>query len=100
MHHRSGADPHMTIAARARAVLRPHLAALALYGVVAISLLAPMASNEILPAAVDHGNHVAMIIQGRMALEEGQFPLRVAPWQHNSWRYPLYQFYSPFVYTV
>jgi hypothetical protein len=71
-----------------------------LYGLLAIGLLAPMASNTRLPAEPDHGNHIAMIVQARMAIEEGQFPLRVAPWQHGGWRYPVFQFYSPLPYTV
>jgi hypothetical protein len=77
-----------------------HLAVAGVLAVFAIALLAPMASNERLPSAPDHANHTAAIVQARMALEEGQFPLRVAPWQHFGWRYPLFQFYSPVPYTV
>lgn len=79
---------------------RGQLLSVALYALVALALLAPMASDTILPGAPDHANHVALIIQAKMGLDEGQFPLRVAPWQHNGWRYPVYQFYSPFPYTI
>jgi hypothetical protein len=83
-----------------RFVSHPHLIAASVYAVIAITLLAPMASNTVLPMPIDHVNHVATIVQARMAIEEGQFPLRVAPWEHNHWQYPLFQFYSPLPYTV
>jgi len=82
-----------------RAIARPGIMAFALYGVIAIALLAPMASNYYIPPA-EHANHIGMLVQGRMALQEGQFPIRVAPWQHSGWQYPLFQFYSPLVYTI
>jgi hypothetical protein len=75
------------------------LQVLVLYGLVALGLLAPMASSSILPDALDHANHTAIIVQARMAIEEGQFPIRVAPWQNDGYRLPLFQFYSPLVYT-
>jgi hypothetical protein len=59
---------------RVRAILRSNLPVVAVYGVLAIALLAPMASNSIVPSEPDHANHVAMIVQGKLALEEGQFP--------------------------
>jgi uncharacterized membrane protein len=72
-----------------------------LYGLIAIGLLSPMASNTVLPAGFsDHFNHVRIIIQARMAIEEGQFPIRVAPYQDDGCRFPLYKFYSPLVYTA
>jgi hypothetical protein len=71
-----------------------------IYGLMAIGLLAPMASNTVVPQPSDHANHTATIVQARMALEQGQFPLRVAPWEHYGWQYPEFQFYSPFPYTV
>lgn len=81
-------------------MLWPHVAALAVYGLLAIALLAPMASNVRLPDGPDHTNHIGTIVQARMAIEEGQFPLRVAPWQHQGWRYPLFQFYSSVPYLA
>ena len=70
------------------------------YAVLAIGLVAPMASNTILPETPDHLNYIAEIVQGRLAIEEGQFPIRVAPHVHNGWQYPLFQFYAPLTYTV
>jgi len=65
-----------------------------------IALLSPLASNSVLPSAPDFGNHTAIIVQTKMAFSEGQFPLFVAPWQFNGWRYPFFQFYSPSPYIL
>jgi hypothetical protein len=72
----------------------------ALFLGVAICLMGPLASDTIFPAAPDHPNHAAAIVQARQAIDEGQFPLRVAPWQHTALRYPQFQFYSWFPYWV
>ncbi len=72
--------------------------AVLLYALLAHALLAPLAADGIVPTE-DFVPHVVTIVQARMALDEGQFPLRVAPWQHNGWQYPEYQFYSPLPYT-
>jgi uncharacterized membrane protein len=69
------------------------------FSIIGSSLLVPIASNHFLPSAPDYANHVALIIQAKMAILEGQFPIRVTPWQFNGWRYPCFQFYSPLVYT-
>lgn len=58
-----------------------------LYSAIAIALLSPMSSASVLPDSPDTISNVAHTIQARMALEEGQFPIRVGPWQHNGWRY-------------
>ncbi len=71
-----------------------------LYFLLALGLLAPMASDSVLPEALDHANHTASIIQAKMALDEGQFPLKVAPFQHDGLRYPLFQFYSNTPYLI
>jgi hypothetical protein len=81
------------------AALRQSLLVLSLYGLIAIGLFAPMASNAIMPGS-EQINHVGVIVQARKALWEGQFPIRIAPWQHNGWQYPLFQFYSPLPYTI
>jgi uncharacterized membrane protein (UPF0136 family) len=73
---------------------------LGLYVILAIGLLGPLASDTILPRAVDHANHTAFIVEARHALEEGQFPLRVAPFAQFSLRYPLFQFYSQTPYVL
>ncbi len=64
----------------------------------AIFMLSPLASNALVPNSVDVINHLAAIIQAKMALQEGQFPLRVMPHMFSGWRYPFYQFYSPSAY--
>jgi hypothetical protein len=80
----------------------PHLAAAPIYALMVFGLLAPMASNTVIPEVPDHDhvNPVGIIVQARQAMEEDQLPLRVAPWEHAGFRYPLFQFYSPLVYTV
>lgn len=77
-----------------------HADVIALYAFIAIGLLSPIASNTILPEAPDHANHTACIIQAKQALDEGQFPLKVAPFQHDHLRYPLFQFYSQTPYLI
>jgi len=74
--------------------------AVGLYFLLALGLLAPMASNTVLPAALDHANHTAFVVQAKMALDEGQFPLRIAPFQHERLRYPVFQFYSSTPYLI
>lgn len=67
------------------------------YAFVATALIAPIASNHFIPGLADYMNHLAGIIEAKLALAEGQFPIRVAPdW---SGRYPYFQFYSPSSYT-
>lgn len=70
------------------------------YSFVAAALLAPVAADSFIPAVADYINHLAGIIQAKIAFSEGQFPLRVAPFEQGSWRYPLFQFYSPSTYTI
>jgi hypothetical protein len=71
-----------------------------LYLLLAFGLLSPIASNTVLPVAPDHANHTAFIVQAKQAIEEGQFPLRVAPFQHEGLRYPVFQFYSSTPYWI
>ena len=40
------------------------------------------------------------VVDGKNALREGQFPLRVAPTQANGDRYPVYQFYANLPFTL
>ena len=77
----------------------PNIAALIFYGIFGIALLSPLAADSFLPKAPDFANHTGIIVQAKMALDEGQFPLLVAPWQFSGWRLPLFQFYSPMPYT-
>jgi hypothetical protein len=72
-----------------------------LYALLSLSILAPIAVNEALPESVpDFQAHISGIIQARLALEEGQFPIRIAPIEHEKLRYPEFQFYSPLTYTI
>lgn len=74
---------------------------LIVYSLAALGLLAPSASSDkILPKIFDIPAHVALIIQAKMAMEEGQFPIRVGPWQHTGWRYPTFQYYGQLPDTV
>lgn len=70
------------------------------YSFVAVGLLAPIAANDTIPGLADYVNHLAGIIEAKFALAEGQFPLRIAPFELNGFRYPLFQFYSPTTYTL
>jgi hypothetical protein len=80
-------------------VLRERLLLLLLLSCVAATLLSALSSNVIAPNLVDFFNHIGAIVQAKMALAEGQFPLRIAPLEHSGWRYPLFQFTSPTSYT-
>lgn len=70
------------------------------FSFLAMSLLSPIASNRYLPSSPDFANQVGIISQASMALQEGQFPIRIAPWQHDGMRYPIFQFYSNLPYFV
>lgn len=61
---------------------------------IAISLLAPLASNVYISGSgYDMPIHVGTIVQAGRALAEGQFPLRVDPHAHVGRLYP----YSNFI---
>src|SRR5579885_1980420 len=102
--------PRAAAAARARlaptaAALVNHYrrpaAALLLYALLAVALMAPLAST-VLPdtPAQDLANHVSGIIEAGNALAEGQFPIRVSPHQCHDERYPTFQFYGNLPYTA
>ncbi|HJT75821.1 MAG TPA: 6-pyruvoyl-tetrahydropterin synthase-related protein [Gemmataceae bacterium] len=76
-------------------------AALLLYTLLAVALMAPLAST-VLPdtPAQDLANHVSGIIEAGNALAEGQFPIRVSPHQCHDERYPTFQFYGNLPYTA
>jgi hypothetical protein len=65
------------------------------FGFMAIALLSPIASNVFIPDGGDYGVHTSIIMQAKMALQEGQIPIRIAPWQHEGWGNAFFQFYSP-----
>ena len=79
---------------------RQQILTVILIALVATMLFAPIASNSEAPYLLDYFNHLAAIAQAKLALIEGQFPLRVAPTGNNGWRYPYFQFYSPLSYTI
>ncbi len=66
------------------------LALTALFSLVATGLMAPLASNAFVPALTDLPPHINAAWQARLALAEGQFPLRVAPLECEGRRYPLF----------
>ena len=71
-----------------------------LFAVIALAWMAPMASQQIIFSINDHTSHIGYIVQAKMALEEGQFPIRIAPLENYSFRYPGFQFYSQLPYTL
>jgi len=83
-----------------RVSLKSFLLPLIPYFFIAVGLMAPFASNEIAPAHNDMRNHMNFMIQARQAIDEGQFPIRVAPFEHDGWGYPVFQFYSTLPYWV
>jgi hypothetical protein len=75
--------------------------ALALYTLLALGMMAPLAPRAFpVTGAEDICNHVSGIIEAKNALKEGQFPLRVPPHQCDNARFPLFQFYGNFPYTL
>jgi 6-pyruvoyl-tetrahydropterin synthase related domain len=79
---------------------RRRLALWAFFAMVATGLMSPLASNTILPSTTDLVPHVNASWQARLALEEGQFPLRVAPLEREGRRYPQFQLYGQLPYTA
>lgn len=77
-----------------------HILIVSLYGFVAFCLLIPLMPDDRMGDAPDFPNHVAAIIQAKIAIEQGQFPIRTAPLQHFGWQYPNFQYYSNLPYTV
>lgn len=73
---------------------------LPLFAFIAILALLPLASNIELPFNGDFYHHLIAISQAKMALLQGQFPLRVFPSFHYEWLYPNFQFYGTTTYTI
>ena len=76
------------------------LARPAFFAVVATGLMAPLASNTLVPNVSDLPTHIAAAWQARLALDEGQFPLRTAPQEREGRRYAMLQLYGQFPYTI
>lgn len=79
---------------------RHRVSLLLLFTCIAATLLAPLSSNLVFPLISDTFNHLAYIAQAKIALHEGQFPLRVLPLEQDGWRYPGFLFYSSSAYTI
>jgi hypothetical protein len=75
------------------------IALIAFYAVLACVVLWPYRGAEFRGAG-DLTGFVAGTVETRNALKEGQFPIRVAPHQLDRARYPLFQYYANFPYTV
>ncbi len=65
------------------------------FSLLAFILILPIFFIKHIPPVADYINHLALLIQAKKALIEGQFPLRVTPLEFFGWRYPIYQFLSP-----
>ncbi len=79
---------------------KKNLTILFLYALLAFALLSPTGSGEFIPTSQDSATHIAAIVQGKAAMEEGQFPLRTAPIEYHGWGYPKFQFYGPTLYFI
>jgi hypothetical protein len=75
------------------------IALLAFYAVLACVVLWPYRGRDFRGAG-DLTAFIAGTVEARNALREGQFPIRVAPHQLDRARYPLFQYYANFPYTV
>lgn len=70
-----------------------------LYAVIAAGMLYPFWSPTFRNAG-DLFVVLGTIVEADNALAEGQFPIRVTPRQHGGARYPFFQFYGNFPYTL
>jgi hypothetical protein len=78
-----------------------NLPAIALILVIIISIMSPLGSDiPVESPAKDLLNHISGIVEAKNALIEGQFPIRVAPNALDGDRYPIFQFYGNFPYTL
>jgi hypothetical protein len=80
--------------------VRRRLVRTAFFAVVATGLMAPFASNTLVPSLMDLPPHITAAWQARLALDEGQFPLRVAPLEREGRRYAMFQLYGQLPYTA
>lgn len=67
---------------------------------LATLVLTPLASNFSIPNNLDYISHFIAISQAKLAIWQGQFPLRFSPTYLDGLPYPLFQFYSPTSYTI
>ena len=71
----------------------------ALYGCIGLIILWPYRHADFRLAG-DLNFVLGMVSEGRNALNEGQFPIRVAPRQWERMRFPLFQYYGNLPFTV
>ncbi len=79
---------------------RSYIGLFLLYAILSCSFLAPIASNIAVPTTLDLWTDTNLLVQAELALKENQFPIRVAPSQHNGMGYPEFQFHSPLLFTI
>lgn len=81
---------------------RTNFLLLVLYGLMALPFLSPMSSNTqwSYTGNDDLYTYLQLIDQAKKGIEEGQFPLRIAPERYYGWRYPIFQFYAPLTFTM
>lgn len=72
---------------------------LVLYVLISLGLLWPYRSSAVRTDG-DMKTVLALVVEARRALAEGQFPIRVAPDLQNGTRYPQFQYYGNFPFTV
>ena len=65
-----------------------------------VNIYLPIIDNHHLPIFIDYANAVGILTQAKQAILAAGFPLRIAPWEHNAWLYPEFQFYCPLFYTL
>lgn len=78
--------------------MKQPLLLLVFLGLIATCMLAPIAAHDYLPESPDFAVHTAAIVQAKMALQTGQFPIRTAVWQDNGMGNAFFMYYSPLPY--
>ncbi|MDR3492006.1 MAG: hypothetical protein P4M12_08205 [Gammaproteobacteria bacterium] len=80
--------------------MKINLTLLCFYAFICASILSSLASNFYAPESLDLLNHLALISEAKSALVEGQFPIKDTLGHPSGIRYPVFQFYSPTLYTI
>ncbi len=80
--------------------IKRHVFVIGLYGLLAVAMLSPTASQRYFPEYGETKIALGFVVQARAALEEGQFPIRVGPWEHDGAGYPVFQFYGNVPQTI
>lgn len=70
-----------------------------IFSVISFYLLYMIGTSIYIPDN-DLRSHSAFVVQALMALNENQFPIRIAPWEHQGLRYPEFQFYGVLFFTL